>query len=685
MNLLEYKRDNHNKDYFRAVRNDNSMAKKVGTYAVSSVIVGGLAGAVFLFPAIAPIVASPTLLTALAYSGNLVLAGVAGGAGYGLHRAVMHKDNKLSKAEKSIEKAAKIEKKLNKYRDGDRDNISDRKYSKLTRQRDRKLMYFDTVHDIYHRKVDKLATKLGYKLSDGYIKDRTAKPFVAETDTAKLAQVGSNAWMNARREKKLIKSFEKLDDLHEDYLDYLGISGNDLSVVEDYSNNLDKRRIINRTRRGLTTLKNKVYNPESAAERAKRKAEREAEKERTREDKDRAREDKDRARGEEKEKKDTARRTRQETREEERNKKKEEKERAREEKERAREEQKAKRKEEKDKRRNEKETGYDYYDFDKYNREEEAGFGAVAPQFVKSFNEMSIFDQMVIALGKQEMSDPRVGLVRYNNGTMECIQPRYAFDTLSTKGGYMKALKKESVSYAPFPISEKVSGEDAIKYYEKAVGNEVGEKMENIDKALIKMNKQFEKCEEYLDAQGVDTRAQNSEILVQLDFDNPKYSTHRTFDDVQKAIAYTQFVEATARRQMQGENCDAYRITTWSKEGDNAYTVTLPFCGVVTDKQSMKEDKTRFNGALIDEVYNLYRNEYIFHGQKTKAPTADIIKTIYDAVGENVSEKTIADRLRVLTEQVAASAIYMENETFRKRAEEFNEMHAGRDSSHASL
>lgn len=678
MNLLEYKRDNHNRDYFRAVRNDNSMAKKIGTYAVSSVIVGGLAGAVFLFPAIAPIAASPTLLTALAYSGNLVLAGVAGGAGYGLHRAVMHKDNKLSKAEKSIEKAAKIENKLNKYRDGDRDNISDRKYAKLTRQRDRKLMYFDTVHDIYHRKVDKLATKLGFKLSDEYIKDRTANPFVAETDTAKLAQVGSSAWMNTRREKKLIKSFEKLDDLHEDYLDYLGISGSDLSVVEDYSNNLDERRIINRTRRGLTTLKNKVYNPESAAERAKRKAEREEEKARTREDKERTREDRDRARDEERMKKDAERKAREETLKEEKTKKKEEKDRARE-------EEKAKRKEGKDKRRNDRETGDGYYDFDEYNRGEEAGFGATAPQFVKSFNQMSIFDQMVIALGKQGMSDPRVGLIRFNNGAMECIQPRYAFDTLSTKGGYMKALKKESVSYAPFPISEKVSGEDAIKYYEKTDDDKVGEKMENIDKALTKMDKQFEKCEEYLDAQGVDTRAQNSEILVQLDFDNPKYSTHRTFDDVQKAIAYTQFVEATARRQMQGENCDAYRITTWSKEGDNAYSVTLPFCGVVTGKQSMKEDKTRFNGALIDEVYNLYRNEYIFHGQKTKAPTVDIIKTIYDAVGENVSEKVIADRLRVLTEQVAASAIYMENETFRKRAEEFNEMHTGRDSSHASL
>lgn len=628
VNLLEYKRETHNRDYFRAVRNDSSIAKRVGTYAVSSIIVGGLAGAIFLLPAVGPLVATPTLLTALSYSGNLALAGVAGGIGYSVHRSLLHKDNVLVKAEKDIQKAAKIEKKFADYEEKGVD-ISDRKFARMIKARDRKLMYFDTVHDMYHRKVDRLATKLGYKLSDDYIKDRESNPFVAETDAEKLKKKGKIEWLNDRRAKKLVKKFEKLDALHEDYLDYLGIAGNDLTKLEEFSENLDERRVINRTKRGLSTLKNKIYSPESADERKRKR--------------------------EESEKGDTSRTSKPirfpgrfgavpESESE-----------------------------------STKKTPW----FSKWVRKPEpvatAGTNAfedalendesVAPGY-GDINDLSLFDQLVASAQIVASNRGRLNLVKYNEDTVECIQPRFAFTALSTKKGFMKSLQKESISNAPFPIADKITSDDACEYY---VGSEYGKGMKEIKSAVKTLNEASNKLDEYIDTQNLGTNG--TQFLVQLDFDNPKFTVTKEFDNAQKALAFTQLVESTAREQKIKKNCDAYRITTWTKHENEPYQVSLPLSAVVVDPITMEQAKDRLYSSYLYETMNLHRTLFMVEDRKIKDSTTEIIKTINGFTGMPTSEKEIVKSIEKLptfgVNPLTADEISLDAQTFSKLDKQF--------------
>ncbi len=641
INLLEYKRETHNKDFFRAVRNDSSIAKRVGTYAVSSVIVGGLAGAIFLLPAVGPLVAAPTLITALSYSGNFVLAGLAGGVGYSIHRSLLHKDNVLSKAEKSLQKAAKIEKKFADYKENNRD-MSDRKYARMIKARDRKLMYFDTVHDVYHRKVDRLATKLGYKLSDEYIKDRTANPFVAETDAEMLKKQGRSEWLNNRRAKKLVKKFEKLDDLHEDYLDYLGIKGNDMSQLEEFSKNLDQRRVINRTKRGLSAIKGKIFNPESAAERQKKR--------------------------EEREKEDTAGNPTIHT-------------------------PSPKGGISTPKPAAAEKTSWFSKWFRKSASAATAGAAStgkpvvigetahdtsfedalendqtIAPAYV-DVSDLSLFDQLVMSAQIVASDRDRLNLVKHNEDSVECIQPRFAFASLSTKKGFMKSLQKESVSNAPYPIADKVTVDDACEYYKGSYGKE----MQGIKAAVKNLKDVSNLLDVYIDSQNLDTNG--TQFLVQLDFDNPKFTVTKEFDNAQKALAFTQLAESTAREQKINNNCDGYRITTWTKRENEAYQVALPLSAVVVDPITMEQAKERMYNSYLYETMNLHRTLCIVEDRKIKDSTTEIIKIINSYTGMPTSEKEIVksiERMPMLgVNTLIADEIALDAETFSKRDKQF--------------
>lgn len=556
INLVDYKRDTHNKDYFRAVRNDNSTTKRVGTYAVSSVIVGGIAGAIFLIPAIGPLVATPTLMTALAYSGNLVFAGVVGGIGYGIHKSILHKDNVLSKAEKSIQTAGKIEKKFADYKNQG-EYLSDRKYAKMIKKRDKKLMYFDSVHDMYHRKVARLASKLGYKLSDNYIKDRSTNPFVVETDTTKLKQKSKLEWLEGRRTKKLIKNFEKLDDLHEDYLDYLGIKGNDISVLEEFSANLDERRVINRTKRGVSTLKNRIFSsqPKSKIKNLF----------------------------------------------------------------------------------NKKNIINDLATDDANFVSALTGDKTSAPAYV-AVDDMPLFEQLVMSAQIVASNRERLNLIKHEEDYVECVQPRVALSTLTSKQGYMKSLQKESISLAPFPILDKVSCEDACEYYN---GSKFEDKMKGIKSAIESMQASSKELGEYIDTQNLDTNT--THFLVQLDFDNPKFTITKEFDNVQKALAYTQLAESTAREQRSIDNCEAYRVTTWSKEANKPYQISLSLSSFVYDDKSMEQSKEKMYNAYLSETENLHRSLKLNEDRELKDSTTMIIKTINSKTGMPTAEKEIVN------------------------------------------
>ena len=620
VNLLEYKRETHNKDYFRAVRNDSSIAKRVGTYAVSSVIVGGLAGAIFLLPAVGPLVAAPTLLTALTYSGNLVLAGLAGGIGYSIHRSLLHKDNVLSKAERRIQKAAKIEKKFVDYENAEKE-ISDRKFARMIKTRDRKYMYFDTVHDMYHRKVDRLAAKLGYKLSDEYTKNREANPFVAETDPTKMKKVSNIEWLNNRRAKKLIKNFEKLDDLHEDYLDYLGIKGNDLTQVEEFSANLDERRIINRTKRGLSAIKNKIYSPESAAEREKKRQEREN-----------ARKTPTPTVVAADTNSSTAKRT-------------------------------------------SKRTMNDFSIEDALRND-----GTVAPEYT-NVNDMSLFDQIVMSAQIVSSNKDRLNLVKYDEEKIESMQPRFAIAALSTKQGYMKALQRESVSNAPYPIMDKVTCDDACKYYKDSEPKNY-RAMTCIKNELETMLKNSEQLEKYIDKQNLDT--QGTEFLVQLDFDDPKYSINKKFDNAQKALAFSQLAECTASKLRKNNECDAYRITTWTKEAEKPYQASLNLSSVVVDNLTMKQATDRMYTAFLSETMNLHRTLSIVEDRKIKDSTVDIIKVINSYTGHTTDEREILASINKLPtlglNTLIAEEIMLDDKTFSERDKLFRKEQLCRDS-----
>jgi len=611
INLLDYKRETHNEDYFRAVRNDNSLAKRVGTYAVSSVIVGGLAGAIFLLPAVGPLVAAPTLMTALAYSGNLMLAGVAGGVGYSVHRSILHKDNVLSKAEKKLQKVAKIEKKFADAKEANKE-ISNRKFARMIKSRDRKLMYFDTVHDMYHRKVDRLATKLGYKLSDEYIKDRTANPFVAETDAEKLKKQGRSEWLNNRRAKKLVKSFEKLDDLHEDYLDYLGIK--DLEKLEEFSANLDERRVINRTKRGLSTLKNKVYNTESAVERANKREERAKEREREREENNTGN---GQGTTNETTRKDspfsrivTATKSAGSS--------------------------------VKNKIGKYFEKNGTPYEYDEEFVENLRNDTTSAPEYAVDVSELPLLDRIIMA-GQIVASDrDRLNLVKRNENDVLCMQPRFAFDKFATKKGFMKSLQRESVSNAPFPIADKITCDDACEYY----ADSYGEQMQGIKSAVKRLDDASNSLDAFIDAQNLDTNG--TQFLVQLDFDNPKYTVTKEFDNAQKALAFTQLAESTAREQKNENNCDAYRITTWTKHENEPYQVSLPLSCLVVDPMTMEQARERMYSSYLHETMNLHRTLYMAENRKIKDSTTEIIKKINSYTGMSTTEKEIVESISKL-------------------------------------
>ena len=214
--LLDYKRENENKNYFRVVRDNLSLSKRTATYLGIGTIAGGIGALTMLIPAIGPIIAAPTYFTVLSVSSNLVGAAVFGGVPLvAQHYAILRKDNKLYQAERAIQSAGKLQVKL--HDKGDK--ISDRKFAKLSAKRDKKLQRFEKVYNTYQRKTEKLAKKANVKYD--VVKDETIDLNTKSTLIGKMTDTGS--FINNRRRKKFLKAARIYRDLHEDKVDFYRI------------------------------------------------------------------------------------------------------------------------------------------------------------------------------------------------------------------------------------------------------------------------------------------------------------------------------------------------------------------------------------------------------------------------------------------------------------------------------
>ncbi len=246
MNLRTYIVERENKDYFRAARNDLSLKKRTASYITVGAVAGVGGALAMLVPAIGPLIAAPTYFTLLSVSTTLVSGAVLTSVPLAAQYALLRKDNKLYKAERSVQKAAKIQAKLE-----DKD-YSDRKYASLTKKRDKNLAKFNRVHDMYATKTKRLAAKL-YATYDVEKHELNADDAVyaeaeAKTGLGRFTAPGSRIYDH--RMKKFEKYRRVYDELHEDYVDYHNIEGKVGTSVQDFKDNMAYRSARKKTVRG---------------------------------------------------------------------------------------------------------------------------------------------------------------------------------------------------------------------------------------------------------------------------------------------------------------------------------------------------------------------------------------------------------------------------------------------------
>ncbi len=240
-NLRQFKTERENKDYFRTVRNNLSLRKRTASYLAVGAIAGVGGGLAMLIPAIGPLIAAPTYLTLLSVSTTLVGGAVLTGVPLAAQYALLRKDNKLYKAERGIQSAAKIQTKLNEK------EYTDRQYARMIRKRDKKLEKFQKVYDTYERKTQKLAGKV-HGVYNVEAKELNTDDNYVPGRLGRFTDKGS--FVYNRRMKKFAKYRPIFDELHEDLVDFQNIRDRNGTSVEDFKANLHERSVPQRTVRG---------------------------------------------------------------------------------------------------------------------------------------------------------------------------------------------------------------------------------------------------------------------------------------------------------------------------------------------------------------------------------------------------------------------------------------------------
>ena len=693
--LLDYKRENENKNYFRVVRDNLSLSKRTATYLGIGTIAGGIGALTMLIPAIGPIIAAPTYFTVLSVSSNLVGAAVFGGVPLvAQHYAILRKDNKLYQAERAIQSAGKLQVKL--HDKGDK--ISDRKFAKLSAKRDKKLQRFEKVYNTYQRKTEKLAKKANVKYD--VVKDETIDLNTKTTLIGKMTDTGS--FINNRRRKKFLKAARIYRDLHEDKVDFYRIkNGKDM---EAFKENLNARKVSHRVASGATAVGHKAKSGATAVGSASKNGilkagakinsrlhgvgKSKSAKSTTKKSnvvkmgfgkiatstKSGARKisayfkDKyNNAKMQRQARKDAV--TYPEGMSENRKRAIE----------RARFKQT-----DVETTKTPSRTQLLLQAFkEKYGVSKEivkSGFNkfygaskGVAEKFKNRYltrfrpverasiqhmempgytrteiDRLSLFEQYKLL--KQTYLSGNDNLIRINERTrtFDIVQPRELDSTEFSKEKYLNSLQNVNTDIAPMPVLNNITFDDYLNYYSSS---EYDEKASKLYIAYKDFEKKFRYVEKLIDSNSIDTQVDDSEIFVQLDIEKPNLTLYKKFDDPQKALAFTRFVQKYGTDNLLKENCEQFRVTTWQKEETGAYKPIVLLSNLVEDKIDLKENNEQMRNSFFREMRTLQKNAYVLNEETSKFSTVEMIKQIENWSGNGqYSEEQIKQILETMVD-----------------------------------
>lgn len=594
INLMKIKKERENKDYFHVVRRDLSTYKRVGSYLSFGAIAGIGGCAIMLMPAVGPLIAAPTLYTALAYSTNIAGAALLGATPLAAHVGFMHIDNRLRKAERGIKKATAIEVRMQEGRD----TMSDARYAKLSRKRDEGLMRFNKAYEIYERKTNRLARKLGYTYD---VETQTLN----EIDGSKALDK-KGTFLHNRRLKKFNRVSRWYDDLHEDLTDYNNLKAG--IGVDEYKKNIAENRARARAKRGAihgydVTKRGAVrgydaskYGGVVMANAVLRGADWTA-----RHGKSGAKKTANvlkKTYGAVKGKlahKDVA----------------------------------------------------PTIDDSAYYTPKESTFTPPAYR-LNPVDEMTLFDQLMFSA---QMATPTIkdnGLIKYDpkDNSYHVVQPRIVRNPLINSQKYIESLQSQDISECPYAYKD-VSMQDYANYYE---GTDSEEKMHAILNDYVDIEKKFADVQDMLEEESIKAET-SGQFVIQLDLNNPKFTINKVFNDVQEAVAYTRFANALGANAYNNGDCDKFRITTWEKEQEGGYTPVVELSTVVTNDKELEASEEKMRNAFLREMRTIHRNAYVLTGEASASPTVCILRDIENlANGKSYKAKEIEEMYRNLTD-----------------------------------
>ena len=273
-------------------------------------------------------------------------------------------------------------------------------------------------------------------------------------------------------------------------------------------------------------------------------------------------------------------------------------------------------------------------------------------------------------------------LIRYNTKTnaYDLVQPKFYKKSLVSKGTYLNDLQNQSIYAGPLSMLDGVTMDDYVNYYSNTVYED---KMNAISEDIKNMDERFKTVEKTIDEGSIKTQSPECDIFIQLDLDSPKCTISRKFDDVQKALAYTRFVQRIGSSNFEKGNCDCFRVTTWQKVLNGIYKPVYSLSNVVDEMEDVKDCNVEMRNAFLREMRTLHKNDYVKNQTVTPLSTLELIQKIENLSGNgNYTEQELKRIYSEMTSVDLNSLIGEERledeKTFSQREKEFYQLQFSR-------
>lgn len=539
IDLRKVKEEKRRNSYFKSVRNEQSVLKRVATYATVGAIAGFVGGLVILMPAALAVAAVgpavlPYVTTNIVYGTATVVPPL-----LAQHYGVLRKDNKLGKAERKIQSAAKLQLKLMSGK------LSDKKYNRLINKRDNKLEYFNSVYASYQRKTQKLARKLNARY------DLKTKELI-ENDTERTGLFAGftdkGSFLYNRNLKKFNKASKILENLEDDKIKFekirAGVSAHEYKKYLEENKKMPKvikaakgfGSKASALKDGLKSASTYVYGTSKGAiTRAKTK------------------------------------------------------------------------------------LGV------------MLSKGKAAPvdfSYVRrDSDDLSLLEQLRMSFQTEaiQRDENKILPFFFKKNNAFVLQPRKIKNPLLTKNDYLELLQNESIKVTPFVVSNKVELSDYVKFY---FGTNFEDKANNICKNLLLAEKEFENAQKFMQVNSMNTLTNNTKYRIQYDFDNPKISITKEFDEIQDGLIYTRFIQSIATKLLKDKQCDSFRVSTWQKQPLMPYVPITEFSVFAENEEQLVDINEKMRNSFMKEFKNLQRNDYLVNAKPSKLTTVELVQEI---------------------------------------------------------